>query len=430
VKDATSEESENRDSFLGELLARTVRAKLNFEPEIKRIREQAQNDYKKLLNDHEGELQQISQSLAQRIAEWAHPDASVRLEWQQEMEKAINVVPPYARVVAGESGFEGELARFGHGFQRSYLLALLQELVGGDAPGAPRLLLGCEEPELYQHPPQARHLAGVLKRLSLGNSQVLLCTHSPLFVSGERFEDVRLVRRSSGAKASFVSRVDYTQIAKAVGDATGEPINPPSGTLAKIHQALQPSLGEMFFTSRLILVEGLEDVAYVTSYLNLIGKWDEYRRFGCHLVPTNRKSEMITVLVIAQQMKIPVFVIFDGDTDKQTDAVKSAQHKRDNSALLRLCGVATPDPRPSQTYWGKNVVMWPTDIGEVVKAELGDDNWVSYGVMADQLYGSVGGLRKNSLHIGARLSLAWDDSKRVPSLERLCNEILAFAKTD
>ena len=430
VKDATTEQSENRDTFLGDLLARTVRAKLNFEPGIRTIREQAQRNYEKLLHENESELQQISRSLAQRMAEWAHPDASLRLEWQQEMEKAIRVDQPYARVVAGELGFEGELARFGHGFQRCYLLALLQELAVGDAPDAPCLLLGCEEPELYQHPPQARHLAGVLRKLSCGNSQVLLCTHSPLFVWGERFENVRMVRRDSGTKASVVSQVDYVQIAKAVADATGEPLKQPSGTLAKVHQALQPALNEMFFTSRLILVEGLEDLAYITVYLNLMGKWDEYRRHGCHLVPTNGKSEMIPSLVIAQHMKIPVFVVFDADTDKQTDNAKRARHIRDNSALLRLCGVATPDPTPSQTYWGKNVVMWPTEIGEVVKSELGVDNWVSYGVKADQLYGLVGGLQKNSLHIGARLSFAWDDSKRAASLERLCSEILTFAETD
>ena len=73
--------------------------------------------------------------------------------------------------------------------------------------------------------------------------------------------------------------------------------------------------------------------------------------------------------------------------------------------------------------------MWSTEIGKVVRAELGDEAWVSCGLKADQLYGSVGGLEKNSLHIGARLSFAWDDAKRAASLERLCNEILAFAET-
>jgi hypothetical protein len=31
-----------------------------------------------------------------------------------------------------------------------------------------------------------------------------------------------------------------------------------AGALAKIHQVLQPSLSEMFFTPKLVLVEGLE----------------------------------------------------------------------------------------------------------------------------------------------------------------------------
>src|SRR5256885_48119 len=32
---------------------------------------------------------------------------------------------------------------------------LLQKLSGSDDSGGPRLILSCEEPELYQHPPQA-----------------------------------------------------------------------------------------------------------------------------------------------------------------------------------------------------------------------------------------------------------------------------------
>ena len=49
----------------------------------------------------------------------------------------------------------------------------------------------------------------------------------------------------------------------------------------------------MFFTRRLILVEGLEDVAYLLAYLNLLDKFDDYRRIGCHIVPTNGKSALL-----------------------------------------------------------------------------------------------------------------------------------------
>jgi putative ATP-dependent endonuclease of OLD family len=120
---------------------------------------------------------------------------------------------PLAAIIAGDGDFEGELARFGHGLQRSYLLALLHELAATDDTNAPRLILGCEEPELDQHPPQARHFASVLQKLSKNNAQIIVSTHSPLFVTGETFEDVRMVRKGPVSKTSTVTFITYEEIA-------------------------------------------------------------------------------------------------------------------------------------------------------------------------------------------------------------------------
>jgi hypothetical protein len=59
-----------------------------------------------------------------------------------------------------------------------------------------------------------------------------------------------------------------------------------------------------------------------------------------------------------------------------------------------------------------------------VQSEIGEQDWATCCTNADQQYGQPGGLRKNILHIGAALKLAWDDNKHSPSLERLCAEIL------
>ena len=166
VKDATSEQVEARDSALGKLLARTVRSKTNFDERVKTLRADMQNQYQQLLDENQSALDNISTALQTRLSEWAHPDARLRLQWKQDPDKSVRVEEPWAHILAGEGDFEGELARFGHGLQRSYLLALLQELAGSDAEGAPTLILSCEEPELYQHPPQARHLASVLHKLT------------------------------------------------------------------------------------------------------------------------------------------------------------------------------------------------------------------------------------------------------------------------
>ena len=424
VKDATSEQVEARNSALGKLLARTVRSQTNFNETIKKLRVQMKQQYQELLDGNQNVLDNISSALQLRIAEWAHPDARLRLQWKQDTEKSVRIEEPWAHILAGEGEFEGELARFGHGLQRSYLLALLQELAGTDDAAGPMLILACEEPELYQHPPQARHLASVLNTLSQGNAQVIVTTHAPLFVSGQGFEDVRMIRKDTGQRHSAVSHMSFDEIAQAVAVATGAQPAKPEGTLAKIHQALQPSLNEMFFTRRLILVEGLEDVAYLWSYLHLLGKEDEFRRLGGHIVAANGKSELLQPLVIARHMRIPTYVIFDADADKPDKNGSRAKHEKDNRALLVLLGKGGDDPLPVATYSGRGFTMWHSDIGAIVETDIGQDEWAAFRSEADKSYGHAGGLRKNSLHIGASLAFAWEAGKRPASLAKVCTAIL------
>ncbi|WP_447974571.1 ATP-dependent nuclease [Nitrospira sp. Kam-Ns4a] len=428
VKDAASEQTESKNTALGKLLARTVRSKVNFKDPLDDIRREMQEKYGKLLADSQEQLAEISQALRDRLVAWAHQDATLRLKWHQDPEKAVRVDEPFAQAILGEAGFEGELTRFGHGLQRSFLLALLQELAASDVAAGPRLILACEEPELYQHPPQARHLYNVLLRLSEQNCQILVATHSPYFVSGEGFESVRMVRKPDGVTS--ITRTTHDKVAKAVAEARGESPVKPTGQLAKIHQALQPGLSEMFFASRIVFVEGLEDAAYLTTYLHVLGLWDEYRRLGCHLIPTDGKSEMLQPLAVAKSLKIPVFVVFDSDGDKPDKSGSKEKHRKDNLAILKLCGVAEPEAFPSETFWGDTVVMWPSDIGQVIEQEIGKGDWDKYRSEADTKYGHVGNLRKNTLHIASSLQIAWEAGKKSESLEKLCRNIMEFAKAN
>ena len=424
VKDPTTEQVEVRNSALGKLLSRTVRLKSNLNQTVTSLRKAMQGQYQKLLDENQQILEEISLSLQNRLSEWAHPDAKLRLQWKQDPKKSVRVEEPWAHILAGEGGFEGELGRLGHGFQRSYLLALLQELATTDVSGAPTLIFACEEPELYQHPPQARHLAEVLHRLSRENSQIIISTHNPLFVSGEGFEDVRMVRKNSSGIYSSVSHMSFSDVAKDVEKVVGTQPIKSEGVLAKVHQVLQPELNEMFFARRLILVEGIEDVAYILSYLKLLDKSAEYRRLGCHIVPANGKSKLLQPVVISKHMKIPTYVVFDSDGDKPDRNGSRVKHKKDNQALLSLAGEPFHEPFPKKSIWGKGVTMWHSDIGSIVENEVGEQDWKKFREKADISYGHTGGLRKNTLHIGDSLVFAWEDGKRSPSLERLCDEIL------
>ncbi len=369
-------------------------------------------------------LTDLSKTLSRRVAEWSHPDATVRLEWHQDPERAVRIEDPIARMLAGDRDFEGNLARFGHGLQRSYLLALLHELASSDDAAAPTLVLGCEEPELYQHPPQARHLAHILRQLAEGNAQILVSTHSPLFVSGEVFEDVRMVRRGASPSGSSVAAVTLKEIADAEAQASGKPPLRPSGMLAKLHQALQPVLNEMFFSSQLVLVEGPEDVAYLTTALHYLNLWEEIRRRGAQIIYANGKSEMLRPLLIARCMNIPTFVLFDADTDARAD--RWPQHEAENKALLTALGVTPVEPKPTAVLWGQNFVVWPTQLCEIVADEIGRDVWDAKRAEADRHYSQAGNLGKNTLHVAFTLLKCFEAGKSSASLERLCKAVTSM----
>ena len=155
------------------------------------------------------------------------------------------------------------------------MLALLQELSTFESENIPTLIMGIEEPELFQHPPQARYLAETLIELSQTNSQIIICTHSPLFIPGDSFDKIRLACEQGEPSETKIRRIKYNSLADEL-QAVGEKLVSESGMVAKLYPSLNPVVNEMFFCKRLILVEGHEDIAYISSYLLLTDKMNEF----------------------------------------------------------------------------------------------------------------------------------------------------------
>lgn len=431
VKDAAGEQAEAKNTALGRLLARTVRSQVNFAERLAELRAQAEASYQEMLALQQGTLDEISQSLQARLAEWSHPEATARLQWHQDPRSSIRIEEPVARLLAGDGEFEGSIARFGHGMQRSYIIALLQGLSVADAAG-PRLLLGIEEPELYQHPPQARHLATVLQELSRRNAQVIASTHSPYFVDGTTFERVRLIRKRRNEGRATVHSCSLDTLGDRYAAVTGERRAAPNGVMAKLHQVMQPHLSEMFFTPKLILVEGLEDAAYINAWMVLSGRWDRLRARGAHIVAVNGKSELIRPAIIAQEMQIPTFLIFDCDGDKLAHANPDRQraiesdHRRENGALFQLAGLPQQAAFPAEPIRTERLAAWPHDLGQCVEADAAH-HWQPAGDQASAGLGNVASLKKNSLHIAARLAELQRVQASTETLDQLCNSIINFA---
>jgi putative ATP-dependent endonuclease of the OLD family len=432
VKDASIEAEEAGNTALGKLLQRTVRQKVNFDEALEELRDRTRAEYDALLQAQQSTLQEISESLAKRLAIFAHPDASLMVEWLQGSEKSVSIGDPRATIKAQEGAFKGSMTRFGHGLQRSFLLAILQELasvetdtVGENGAEKPTLILGCEEPELYQHPPQARHLSGVLRALaSLGN-QIILTTHSAYFVSGEEFEEIRLIRRDRKSGKSYVRFTDFERFAQRIAKSTGKKPDKNPVARAKLLAALRPEPSELYFCQRLVLVEGIADRAYVSAALHLAGEWDTMRRAGLHILPTEGKSNILQLLIVAHELEIPCFIIFDADGN-ETHVDRRRLHEVDNKALFAAIENDS-DAFPETVLLGNNCAVWPTNIEDEVKRCFVPADWERIGNEArNTIDPGASGLKKNPMMIGEILSIAWAEAKKPDILVDLIARLKAF----
>jgi predicted ATP-dependent endonuclease of OLD family len=416
----SEEAEENKNSALGQLLSRAIRAKVNFTEKVTSLRDGLRESYQKMLDEEQSALLSISESLETKLQLWANPNATAKVLWKNDAEKSIKIEEPFAHIQIGEKGFESELARFGHGMQRSYLLTLLQELADLDDANAPTLIMAIEEPELYQHPTQARYLSEVLQELANDNSQIIVCSHSPYFIPGDDFDSVRMVREVGYPAFSTVTSLTYNDLSQVLA-AAGEKAVKESGMIAKLYPTLRPEISEMFFSRKLILVEGIEDVAYLTSYIQLMGRLTDFRRSGYHIIPVGGKNELIKPLAIAKLLSIEVFVVCDADKTKDDEIIK---HKKDNAAILHLLGYEKTEKWPDADIKKTNLRMWKSNITNTISPEFGEE-WKQYEDQAAAHYGNVGGLKKNPLAVSRALEYAWNAGLKSTILQELINTILA-----
>jgi len=423
VKDAAGEQEEAKNTAFGKLLERTIRARVNFADYLTPLKEEVRAKYEGILREQDHVLDDVSDSLQTLLREWTHPDARVKLSWNFDASK-FKVEPPLAKAEVGEKSFLGDIRRMGHGLQRAFIVSVLQLLAKSKQEEAPTLLLGFEEPEVYQHPPQARHLAKLLEDME--NAEVILTTHSPYFVSGKGVENIRLVRWKDDEDCSKVSQLTLKGLSSCIAAALGGNPTEPSSCMATVQQIMQPSLNELYFSGLAILVEGVEDVAFISTYIELSGRMLEFKRRGGHFIVCGGKTSISRPLAIAKELSIPYFVIFDGDSDKNTKPDVKKDNKRDNGCILNLCSITGVDPLSAEGYFGKNVVMWGIDIRDAVRGGIGVEVWDEAQNAMVELHGyhDISNKKKNEMVIVATLQHLWEQGKKSVPLEDLCKRIL------
>jgi putative ATP-dependent endonuclease of the OLD family len=418
VKDAAEEELEARVGVLGTLVSRIVRSQLNLEGDLDAIQLDAFSKLQKLFDGHKANLDKLSRRLTYLAKNLFPAMSAVIMKWNEELGSQVKIDSPLVSVDIDDSTFSGPVSKFGHGIQRSYILALLQLFAetATDA-GTAKVIFACEEPELYQHPPQARHLAEALLQISKKHGQVIATTHSPYFISGENFAALRMLKVKN--KKVVAKSALYTDVSRIIADAKCEKPNPQSAIHAGLIQKLQPPLNEMFFSRFAVLVEGPEDIAYLRTQFDLRSKWSEFLSLGGHIVPVGGKEAMVSPAAICEALEHPFFCILDGDKLKFGDDAYT-------KALATLAKIDLTKIVAGKDHFSDRAIIWIDKIGSAVASDFGADWQRAHSVTCKTIGVNEGTAAKNPLLINLTLSVLSAANKYSQTLDTAINQILKF----
>lgn len=366
VREASVDAADGKTSVIGKLLEVLVRSQILQRPDVQAFKAQMTEAYQALVSaDNMPELGALAGTLTTDLR-GLYEDAEVSLSWREVGEMPVPL--PMADVFLKDDGFGGPVDRQGHGLQRAFIFTLLQHLartavpesantesdaIDGDGvpvavepvAQAPTLILAIEEPELYQHPTKQRHFAEVLRGLSSGalpgvqgHTQIIFGSHSPMFISMGKPDEIRLARRSACAGSEFkqcsLKALDLGTVAQKLECGWSKRAGTYSAqTLMPRLHILGAELAEGFFANGVILVEGRSDKAALTAVARMLGV--NFEAAGIAILSAEGKANLDRPYLVFRELGIPAFLLWDCDQHDES--------KRAPALDLALSKLAKPD---------------------------------------------------------------------------------------
>lgn len=450
VRDASGDAIEGKGSSITELMDLVVRSAIAQREDIVAFQDGATTEYRELMDPSKlKELSTLEHELSTTLGSYV-PNSRISIIWQDK--GSINFSFPKAEVKLVEDGFASSVERTGHGLQRTFILTMLQHLavvqskvaeknavenIAGDGSGSderpaariPNLIIGIEEPELYQHPNRQRHVAKILLQLAMGaipgvakRTQFIYGTHSPLFVGIDRINQIRLLRKCpnvDGApkitKCSQIKLDDIARILWEISGSSGEKFT--AETLrARLHALMTPWMNEGFFADQIVLVEGESDRAAVIATASSLGHDFEGR--GVAVIPCGGKNNLDRPFLIFSQLGIPVYVIWDSDQDGR------APNPQVNRRLLKLMGSSEED-YPSTV--AAQYACFRDNLESTLQGEIGGKNFESILTSLQDKYGILKrkDVLKNAVVLTEFLNIAREGGYQSNTLEDIIVRIFS-----
>lgn len=216
-----------------------------------------------------------------------------------------------------EGDFTISATELGEGIQNALVLSILQAFEERRKQGA---ILLIEEPEMFLHPQMQRSLYKTLREIGKTN-QVIYTTHSPHFVVVPDYHEVLLVRKDN----------DGTTVR-----SSDLPTDPKRRD--KLIKELDPERNELFFATRLLLVEGDTEKLALPEYARRL-KLDLDRE-GATIVEVGGKRNLIEFAKIAASFGIPTGIVYDLDSsDSKGKQEEEAAFNKELDAFAKADGL-------------------------------------------------------------------------------------------
>lgn len=339
-------------------------------------------------------LSGLEDEVGQELQAW-EVEFSLDIEPISENEILKNLISPNIKDKNLEAPLDPD--GFGQGLQRHLIFTLIRlaskySAFADDSSHGGLTLILFEEPEAFLHPPQQSMLSRNLQSLAKSaDTQILVSTHSPNFVSHNTQYLSSIARLSKDGSCSnvgqldedqlntiFSSNQDINQIQDILSDKKYKPDkddHEQDMELIKYSLWLDPERCGMLFASHVLLVEGatervllnhLKDEGYINEPIG-----------GLFILDCLGKFNMHRFMNLMESLNISHSVLFDGDNDKPPhpkvkqlieDNQNAHTHEvktfgKDLEGFLRIEPSGNPHRKPQH-------VMFKLHQGEITEDKL------------------------------------------------------------
>ena len=260
--------------------------------------------------------------------------------------------------------------QMGKGFSSLFVVALFRAILNTDEGGNIFII---EEPETFLHEHFQEYFYNVLRELSIKN-QVIYSTHSKKFVDIFEPQSVIKVKNADYLKSEIIYKRDPD--IKYPENIEEFQIKKPDD-FSKYLRTLEPNLGNIIFASKVIIVEGPDDLL---AYKTVLSEKVNFALNNIAIVAAWGKDPISTIVQLCKRFEIPFFVVHDWDLNAN-DLDITVEGNSGNKVYTNLDTI-------EKAQYTKNFKIY-SEVGDLIKIHHNKKKLETVLKIADKNKGAV-----------------------------------------